>query len=517
MTLSSEGSSSVLSARQVRWALEAAKAERTRRQRLQTTKLLRYQDDPIGFVQDALYGFLWSKQKLMAEAVRDHRQVAVQSCHDVGKTYMAAILTAWWIACHEPGEAFVVTLAPTAPQVRALLWRELNRIHRDGRLFGRMLQTEWKLDNGELVAFGRSPSDTAPTSIQGLHQKYVLVVLDEAGGISKLIWDAVSSMAANEFSRMFAIGNPDDPSTEFRDVCKPGSGWFTVKMNAFESPNFTDEPVPDFLRPLLVSPIWVEERKKKWGESSPIYRSKVLGEFPDQATDGLIPLSAISAAQLRSLVPGSQGETELGVDVARFGDDHSVCYWRNGPIARRAFRSGKEDTMKTTGRVIDAIRTYNARKVKIDDTGIGGGVTDRLKELQNGLDDSPAGQAAYRLLRGVEIVGVNVGEQPTVVLDPDDPRYQDTERYLNLRAELNWGLRQRFIDGDIDIEAEDDDLAAQAGDIKYFFTSRGQIQIEAKADMKKRGRDSPDDWDAMVLAFATSTGTDLGIWYKLAQ
>jgi hypothetical protein len=494
--------------------LAAARAEQDRRRREKTSKLLIYQENPVGFVFEHLYGFLWSRQKEMAEAVRDHRQVAVQSCHDVGKTYMAAILTAWWIACHEPGEAFVVTLAPTAPQVRALLWRELNRIHRQGNLIGRMLTTEWKLENGELVAFGRSPSDTAPTSIQGLHQKYVLVILDEAGGIAKGLWDAVSSMAANEFSRMFAIGNPDDPSTEFHDVCKPGSGWHVIKMNAFESPNFTGEEVPDFLRPLLVSPIWVEERKKKWGEDSPIYRSKVLGQFPEQATDGLIPLTAIAAAQARELQPHPT-EAILGVDVARFGDDHSVAYVRRGAWFRRVFRTGKEDTMKTTGHVIVAIRETGATKVKIDDTGIGGGVTDRLKELQNGLDDSDAGKDAYKLLRHVEIVPVNVGEQPTVVLDPDDPRFQQTERYLNLRAELNWAMRQRFIDGDIDIDPADDDLAAEAGDIKYFFTSRGQIQIEAKADLKKRGRDSPDDWDAMVLANG-HVGTDLGIWYKLA-
>jgi hypothetical protein len=496
--------------------LAAARAEQDRRRREKTSKLLIYQENPVGFVFEHLYGFLWSAQKTMAEAVRDNRQVAVQSCHDVGKTYMAAILTAWWIACHEPGEAFVVTLAPTAPQVRALLWRELNRIHRQGNLIGRMLTTEWKLENGELVAFGRSPSDTAPTSIQGLHQKYVLVILDEAGGIAKGLWDAVSSMAANEFSRMFAIGNPDDPSTEFHDVCKPGSGWHVIKMNAFESPNFTGEEVPDFLRPLLVSPIWVEERKKKWGEDSPIYRSKVLGQFPEQATDGLIPLTAISAAQVREITPHPT-ECELGVDVARFGDDHSVAYVRRGSWARRVFRSGKEDTMQCVGRVIEAIRETGATKVKIDDIGVGGGVVDRLKELQNGLDDSPGGKAAYALLRHVEIVPVNVGEAPTVVLDPDDPKYQDTERYLNLRAELNWNLRDRFITGDIDIDPLDDDLAAEAGDIKYIYTSRGQLQIEPKSDLKKRGRESPDDWDALVLAFATSTGTDLGVWYRLAR
>lgn len=490
-----------------------ALAEQARRQRAKTSKLLVYQNDPLRFVNEHLYGFLWSKQRLIAEAVRDNRQVAVPSCHDVGKTYLAAILAAWWIACHEPGEAFVITMAPTAPQVRALLWRELNRIHSQGRLPGRMLQTEWKLDNNELVAFGRSPADTAPTSAQGVHQKYVLVILDEACGIAKALWDAVSSMAANEYSRMLAIGNPDDPSTEFRDVCKPGSGWKVIEVGAFDSPNFTTEEVPEFLRPLLVSPVWVDERRKKWGEGSPLWMSKVLGKFPEQAIDGLIPLGTITQAAQRALEPGK--EVELGVDVARFGDDHSVCYCRRGPVVRRNFRSTKEDTMKTAGRVIVALRETGATKVKIDDTGVGGGVTDRLKELQNGLDTSEEGKACHKLLRGVEIVPVNVGELPTIVLDPNDPRFQSTERYLNLRAELNWGLRQRFIDGDIDIDENDDDLQAEAGDIKYFYTSRGQLQIEAKADMKKRGRPSPDDWDAIVLAFG-HVGTDLGIWYKLA-
>jgi hypothetical protein len=467
----------------------------------------------VGFVFDHLYGFLWSKQCEIAQAVEKHRLVAVPSSHDVGKTYLAASLSAWWISCHEPGEAFVVTLAPTFQQVSALLWRELNRIHAQGKLPGRMLRTHWNLDNGELVAFGRSPADTDPTAAQGVHAKYVLVILDEACGIAKMIWDAVSSLAANEYSRMLAIGNPDDPSSEFFEVCKPGSGWEVFHINAFDSPNFTDEPVPDFLRPLLVSPVWVTERAKKWGVDSPLYRAKVLGQFPEQAVDGLIPLPAIVAAQARELQSGT--DCELGVDVARFGDDHSVCYVRRGPVFRRVFRTGKEDTMKTTGHVIVAIRETGATKVKVDDTGIGGAVTDRLKELQNGLDTSDEGKACAKLLRGVEIVPVNVGELPTVVVDPDDPRFQSTERYLNLRAELNWGLRQRFIDGDIDLDPLDDDLASEAGDIKYFFTSRGQIQIEAKSDMKKRGRDSPDDWDAVVLANG-HVGTDLGVWYKLA-
>ena len=484
-----------------------------RRHRKTIDRLRVYEDNPVGFVEDYLYGFLWSKQRQVCESVVKNRQTAVPSCHDTGKTYVAASIATWWIASHEPGEAFVVTMAPTAVQVDALLWREMNRIHRQGRLPGKMTTRQWKLDNGELVAFGRSPADTDPTSAQGIHAKYVLVILDECCGVAKMLWDAVSSQVANDYSRILAIGNPDDPSTEFEAVCRPGSGWNVIPISAFDSPNFTDEQVPEFLRPLLIGKTWVEERKRKWGEESPLYKAKVLGQFPDEAADGLIPLSAITSAVGRTLEPGP--ENELGVDVARYGEDYTVIYHRRGPVARRHYKGGKRSTMVTAGWVVDAIRETGATVVRIDDTGVGGGVTDRLEELQDGKDPSDGGQVAKRILAGVDIVAVNVGERPTVVLPPSakvpEKRFTETERYVRLKDQLNWALRDRFVSGDIDLASteedqdQSEDIQAQAADIKYALTSTGQIQIESKDEIKKRGRPSPDDWDALVLCFATAT------------
>ena len=517
LTASSPESPRIL---RLRAARDAAIAELERRKRLETeaerektNQLLAYQDDCPSFVEDYLYGFLWSKQQAIAQSVAANRQTAVPSCHDVGKTFCAAAIACWWIASHEPGEAFVVTMAPTAVQVDALLWREMNRIHAQGRLPGKMVTRHWKLDNGELVAFGRSPADTDPTAAQGIHAKYVLVLLDEACGIAKALWDAVSSLVANEFSRILAIGNPDDPSTEFEAVCRPGSGWNVIPISAFDSPNFTNEPVPDWLRPLLIGPTWVEERRRKWGEDSPLYKSKVLGQFPSEAADGLIPLSSITAAVTRRLPLGE--ENELGVDVARYGEDLTVIYHRRGPVARRRRKFGKRSTMVTVGEIIEVLRETGASVVRIDDTGVGGGVTDRLEELKAGADTSDGGILAKEILRTVTIIPVNVGEKPTVQI-PDalkDPgkRFGETERYVRLKDQLNWGLRERFISGDIDlVSVEEDreqseDIQAQAADIKYALTSTGQIQIESKDEIKKRGRPSPDDWDALVLVFATAT------------
>jgi hypothetical protein len=66
---------------------------------------------------------LWSKQREIVEAVAKHRRVAVQSCHDIGKSFCAATAVAWWLSCWPPGEAFVVTTARTDRSPRSLsIW-----------------------------------------------------------------------------------------------------------------------------------------------------------------------------------------------------------------------------------------------------------------------------------------------------------------------------------------------------------------------------------------------------------
>lgn len=463
-----------------------AKAVIAQRKSQINDRFKKWVSDPVGFVVNELLGFLWSKQREIVESVRDNRRTAVPSCHDVGKTYVAAVVGAWWIATHEPGQAFVVTLAPTFHQVKALLWRELNRLHAAGRLPGQMIQTEWRLGN-ELVAFGRSPADTDPTAVQGIHARYVLVIYDEAGGVARAIKDAGDSLIANDDSRELAIGNPDDPTTWFKEACDPGSGYNVINLDAMESPNFSGEDVPDWLRPLLIGPTWVKEKKKSWGENSPIYISKVRGQFPEQASDSLVPLADLKAAVARGLeLEGQIGEglpNELGVDVARFGGDKSVIYHRRGNVARRYWQHSKRDTMATAGAVRAALLETGAKRVKIDDIGVGGGVVDRLVEMQ-GNGEIPG---------DVEIIGVNVGEGPVDT--------KADERFKNLRAELNWSLRMRFVNGQIALIGETDDVISQASQIKYDFKS-DQLIIESKKDMKKRTKGaSPDDWDALVLCF----------------
>ena len=243
-----------------------------------------YQSDPVGFVRDVLGESLWSKQREVAESTRDNRHTLVPSSHDTGKSFIASRVAAWWLSVHKPGEAFVVTSAPSFAQVRAILWREIGRAHKKGNLPGRTNQTEWHID-GEIVAYGRKPADYDEDAFQGIHSRYVLVILDEACGIPASLWTAAETITTNENCRVLAIGNPDTPLSEFKRKTESPI-WHTIHIDGLLSPNFTGEIIHEdpeqdaIIKESLLSEVWVNERREEWGEDSPLWLSKVRGRFP---------------------------------------------------------------------------------------------------------------------------------------------------------------------------------------------------------------------------------------------
>lgn len=474
----------------------------------------RYLADPVLWGQERLGEFFWSAQRKMMYAVRDYRRNAFWSCHRIGKSHCMGRIAFWWLDTHKPGEALVVTSAHSATQVKMALWREMGRVHAKGGFPGRMNQTEYYMPmaNGreEMVAFGRKPKDDDTTAFQGTYSPYVLVLGDEACYIPDTLLNGLDTLVSNEFSKIVLFGNPDDPTTRFAKICQPGSGWNTLGFGYLHTPNFVNHPeykgtdedreldsqAPQAVLDSLIGPKWVEDKKRDWGEDNPMYVSKVLGEFPEQSTGGLIPLKWIRAAQERSLEPSSP--VELGVDVGG-GNAANVIYCRRGPVVRRVHRDKNPDTTVTLENTLKALSDTGASVAKMDYIGIGHGAVDQARKMARDLQVKR--ETPQVAINAAKIKGVEVGRK---CASPE------SEQYINLRAKGYWNLRQRFERGEVDIDADDDLLAAQLCAIQYE-TNSGRIQVQEKKSMPV----SPDEADACMLAYLDVPDEEEDEWFTV--
>jgi hypothetical protein len=440
-----------------------------------------HHDDPVAWIHERLRAETWSGQDAIARAVAKHRRTACASAHGVGKDWTAAALIAWWLSTRS--DAFVVTSAPTGPQLSGILWREIARLHRRGELAGTVTATgtipTWRIGS-ELIGWGRKPADLsdpdeAASAFTGIHAKSVLVVLDEASGLDDWLVDAALTLLTSEDSRLLAIGNPLDPASRFARLCAPGSGFETLSFSVFDTPAFTGEKVSADLLAVLPSQEWVSEREADWGRGSPAWIARVEGKFPPSSPDTLIAPHLILAAQAKDLP--AEGDPRLAVDVARSGSDRTIvaARWQSGRV-RIVHEAHGDDTMKTAAQVKRLLDVdfgppeLHEVTAAVDVVGLGAGTFDRLRQLGARAVEFSSAARAY-----------------------------NPERFANRRAEVYWQLRTDLEAGAIDLDPHDAALAAQLGALKWKPDGKGRILIESKDEIRARGLPSPDRADAVSM------------------
>lgn len=431
-----------------------------------TTIVKASRSNPAFFLKNVLgVETITPQQELICSSVRDHRRTAAPSGHGIGKTHLAARLALWFLFSYPHSK--VLTTAPTWHQVEHLLWREIRKAHQSSKypLGGDLKQTELDIDE-DWFAIGLSTNDAV--RFQGIHAPRIMVIFDEATGVAGEIWEAAEGVAVGPNDRFLAIGNPTDPTSEFKRVCD-SQLWNVIHLNAEEHPNVITgkEIIPG-----AVTKEWIDERVIEYGgRDTSLYRARVLGKFPEQGDDMLISLADVERAQERWAQPSGQA-VALGCDVARFGSDETVEIelFDNGMVGMPSTKRG-QDTMATAG----SVKVNKAIRKAVDDSGVGGGVTDRLME------------------QNVDVIPYIAGEKAF-----------DSERFLNRRAETWWNIREALRKDEISLPP-DNKLAADLTNIKYAYTSKGQIKLESKDDVKKRLGRSPDRGDALAIALFAKT------------
>lgn len=475
----------------------------------------RFVDDPVGFVEDGLGETLWSRQKMILEAVRDHKRVAVPACHAPGKTHLAARAIAWWISCHPPGTAQVVTTATTFRQVRNLLWVQVRRLHSKHKLPGETSQVEWKIGS-DIVGYGFSAPAWDETAVQGVHAPHLLVVVDEAGGISNKLGQSLEALMTGGHTRLLVIGNPavDIEDSWFERACE--SPLFEViPISAFDTPNFTGEatdlcracPVevaPHHVASHLVDKEWVDDVFHEFGQDSPFAVARVLARFPKAAPNKVIPMSWVEAS-LENDAPLQGDELRLGVDVASDGGDELVIARADGfrvKVIHTSSGQANASAVDVAGVILEKIletelmalgRSHRHRvTVKVDGIGVGWGVASLLQQWRK--------EGRHRS----DIISVNVA------------RTAGSGKFKNQRAEMWWNARQLLMPDPQNEQAQavrlecDRRTMAQLSSPMYSADSAGRIVIEAKRDIKRRSGVSPDRAEAILLALYQPPGSHSG-------
>ena len=455
-----------------------------------------YESDPAAWVSDVLGKRWYSRQEAIVESFLASTRTAVKSANGCGKSAVVADLITWVVSVFPPRETLCIISAPTLSQIQKVIFAYLkaNKGIAEMRGFslpGRITETlDWKLDTEfgqEFLAFGKRPSDQdIVSSFQGTRKLNTFVFLDEAGGLPPEMFTAAESVMTSGGSKILAIGNPDRRGTEFHRIFTDPrlmQDWNLHTIAAFDLPTFTGEVVYQNeesqakLLAGLTSVDWVEHKKRAWGEDSARYKSKVLGEFPDEADNTFFPQATIDRGFDTTIEEDEAIRPVLGLDVARFGSDENVLYVNRGGRVRFVDSWSKVDLIDTARRVHDYAQRFMARVVNVDVNGVGGGVVDALLRL------SEFGDAVY-----------DVGAINNAAGSPD------SARWTNSRAYYYDQFRELLANDKLDLDYEDTALRDEMISQTYKFSPRGSITMTSKDEMRRSGVSSPDHLDAAILS-----------------
>ena len=429
---------------------------------------------------------LWSMQRKIAEALETKRRVLVATCNGSGKSTFIGRFVPYFMTTRT--DARVRLTAGTNAQVMNA-HRKVRAEHQLARqpLPGEVMKTAmWEL-GPEWLYDGVSP-DSAET-MQGLHSKTgpmgdvpgadggLLAIIDEASAAEDFKFEAMGGYMTTANTYWLIQGNPNKPDGQFRELWREGGDrWERIQVSAHDVPEH------------ILSRDWIEDQRAYWGEDSPQYRVRVLGEFPEVGGDYMVfPLADFEGAA--DLLMDNRDGLHLGVDIARGDADLNAMVLQRDRRVEETWTWQSSDLMAVAERVADVIeeRGVPARNVHIDTIGLGAGVVDRLRSA------------------GYFVEGVDFGAKPKGDWKDELGRWV---RVRNRRAELFWAARHLVREGRASVPREyRRSLWAEASRIQYL--PKEEIQIEPKEKVRQRmdGR-SPDLTDAWVLGFSrASKGT----------
>jgi hypothetical protein len=286
-------------------------------------------------------------------------------------------------------------------------------------------------------------------------------LFDEASAIPDRIFEVAEGGLTDGEPMIFLFGNPTRPTGKFHRITfgSERDRWLRHSVDSRTSRFTNKQQIAE----------WIAD----YGEDSDFVRVRVRGECPRATADQLIPFDVVAACRKFQAVGYQHLPKILAVDVARFGDDRTVLGVRQGRHFRILVKLRGADTVEVAHRVISAIESERPDATVVDGDGLGAGVVDQLRHrgFGTGLHEFHGGARAF-----------------------------DADAHFNRRAEC-WALMAEWLKAGAQIP-DDPELATDLTSPQYGYSSKSQVQLERKEDMKSRGLASPDAGDTLAMTFS---------------
>lgn len=508
---------------------ERVAAQRRAEVRTPAPRLASYRDNPVGYARDILHVTPTPDQIAVAESLlRPPYRTLVKSGHNLGKSFLGAWLVNWWFDTRDPGIA--ISTGPTKKSVEDIVWAEIRLQRLNAGLpdcFIGPAAPEMRT-NPDHYAKGFTAS--TGEAFQGRHRPNQFFLFDEAEDIDAIFWRVANTMFQPDGTNAWlALLNPTTTTSqsyqEERSFSIDGSRkWTVFSLSSLDHPNIAAQlrgespPIPtavtldqvadwlgEWFEPIPAgdanpeTDIEFPPGSNQWHRPGPEGESRVLGRRPSAGTFGVWSERLWQlVTQCVPLLPGPLEVPELGADIARFGDDRTEFHVRCGPCSYHHEDHSGWDTVRSAdrlGQLVDEWLAWaNSRrdpneepldrkaiKIKVDDTGVGGGVTDLLRA------------------NGYMAIPVNAGEKA-----------DDSTRYPRIRDELWFVVAALARTGRLDLTRIPKRalarLEVQALAPVWRPTPDRRRSVESKEDTKKRLGRSPDGFDALNLAYYETSG-----------
>lgn len=474
----------------------------------------KYANDPVEYARRVLEVNLTPRQEEILQAVLEPPyRVLVPSGHDVGKSFCGGVICSWWFDTRDP--SICLTTAPKLEQVKDILWKEIRSLRTRRGLGGFTGPKSLRLETSPRH-YAKGMTANVQGGFQGAHEKNVLLLVDEAEDCERWVFEAGKTMATGEGHAIVCFYNPYTSTShvaqEEQAVDALGNpSWRMLPMSSLDHPNIEAElrgeppPFPQAVRLQKVEQ-WIQDwcqpideidakatdilwppipfkRVQRWYRPGPRFEAGALGRRPTQAVDSVWSAALVDKC-IKNQLP-MVGPIQLGIDVARFGDDFTCFHIRIGGCSLHHEAVNGWSTVEIARRAQYLTQQWGAKfgvegrrvLIAVDDCGVGGGVTDWLASV------------------GWSVCGVNVANTA-----PDE------EKFDNLRSSLWCELADEAGRGNLDFSRLSREvqqtLRREFPSQQYKQDTRGRRCCLPKSTVKQMLGRSPDNSDAVILAYA---------------